>query len=207
MPLVALVPDPVERVECARRLANWAATDESAVQGAVRTAVQRGTAPPIEPSRLPPRRAAGEERHFHELAVLLFREPALAGRFSRETLVSLLPEGSWKAVVGALLDAAESRSSQSESIDLFAIEEQLDGDARTRLREVAVDDELFRSATEPESTIDTLVGRLCKRRIDARQRALTRKMADPEADHEAILQEKNRLKLEGLAPTAAARPG
>jgi DNA primase len=208
VPLVALVPDPVERVECARRLANWAATDESAVQGAVRTAVQRGTAPPVEPSRLPPSRAAGEERHFHELAVLLFREPMLASRFPRHRLESLLPEGSWKAVVGALLDAAESRPSErSEGIDLFSVEQQLDGDARARLREVAVDDELFRSATEPELAIDALVGRLGKRRIDARQRELTRKMADPAADHDAILQEKNRLRLEGLALTAAPRPG
>jgi DNA primase len=208
VPLVALVPDPVERVECARRLANWAATDEPAVQAAVRIASQRGTAPAVEPSRSAPVRAAGEERHFHELAVLLFREPALATRFPRQALESLLPEGSWKAVVGALLDAALSTASEpSESIDLFALEERLDEDARVRLREVAVDDELFRSATELESTIDALVGRLGKRRIDARQKELTRKMADPEADHDAILQEKNRLRTEGFSLTVEPRPG
>ena len=200
VPLVALIPDPVERVEHARGLANWAATDEPAVQAAVRIAVQRGTAPPIEP-RSAPRRAASEERHLHELAVLLFRKPALAGRFPRETFESLLPGGSWKAVVGALLDAAESGwTDRSGCVDLFAVEERLDEDARARLREVAVEDELFRSAAaEPELAIDALVGRLDKRRIAARQRELTRKMADPEADHDAILREKNQLRLEGLA--------
>ena len=208
VPLVALIPDPVERVEHARRLANWAATDEPAVQAAVRTAVQRGTAPLIEPSRSAPRRAAGDERHLHELAVLLFRKPALAGRFTRETLESLLPEGSWKAVVGVLLEAAESGwTDESGSVDLFSVEERLDEDARARLREVAVDDELFRSAIEPESAIDALVGRLDKRRIDARQRELTRRMAEPEANHDEILREKNRLRLEGLALTPAPRPG
>ena len=111
-------------------------------------------------------------------------------------------------MVGVLLEAAESGwTDESGSVDLFSVEERLDEDARARLREVAVDDELFRSAIEPESAIDALVGRLDKRRIDARQRELTRRMAEPEANHDEILREKNRLRLEGLALTPAPRPG
>jgi DNA primase len=200
VPLVALIPDPVERVEYARRLANWAATDEQAVQAAVRTTVKGASAPAVEPSRAAPQRATRDERHLRELAVLLFRQPVLAVRFAREPLEALLPAGSWKAVICALLDAGESgESDPSGAVDLFALEERLDEDARARLREVAVDEELFTSANGLDPAFDALIARLEKRHVDARQRELTREMADPEADFEAILREKERLRQLGLA--------
>ena len=206
VPLVALIPDPVERVEYARRLANWAAADERAVQAAVRTTVQGGSASAVEPSRAAPLRATRDERHLRELAVLLFRQPVLAARFAREPLEALLPAGSWKAVICALLDAGESGASdRSGAGDLFALGERLDEDARARLREVAVD-ELFTNATELEPAFDALVARLEKRRVDQRQKELTREMADPEADFDAILREKARLQQSGLALIPADAP-
>jgi hypothetical protein len=132
--------------------------------------------------------------------VLLFRQPVLAVRFAREPLEALLPAGSWKAVICALLDAGESGGSDpSGAIDLFALEERLDEDARARLREVAVDEELFTSANGLDPAFDALIARLEKRHVDARQRELTREMADPEADFDAILREKERLRQLGLA--------
>jgi len=199
VPLVAHIPDPVERVEYGRRLASYTATDEGAVQAAIRK-VTRGGSPALDETRVVPRKASGEERHIHELAVLLFRHPQLGLDFDRRALESLLPEGSWKAVIGALLDAAAAGCvDASGAVDLFALEERLDHDARSRLRAVALDEELFRGDVSPEEAIRAVAGRLEKRRIDALQKELTRRMSDPESDQDAILREKSRLKKEGLS--------
>ena len=198
-PLIARIPDGIERVEYARRLAAYTATEETAVQAAVRSAARGGSAV-VEESRVAPRKVSPEERHIHELAVLLFRHPRLAPHFRREVLESLLPQGSWAAVIGALLDAAAAgRTDEQGSVDLFALEERLDEDARARLRAVAVDEEIFRGDVPPEKAIGDVASRLEKRRVDALQKELTRKMSDPEADQDAILQEKSRLKREGLS--------
>jgi DNA primase len=204
VPVVARIPDGVERVEYGRRLAAYTATDEPAVQAALRGAARSGGAaavrPIVEESRIAPRTASGEERHIHELAVLLYRHPHLAEAFDRGALESLLPEGSWKAVVGALLDAgAAGTLDASGAADLFALEERLDADSRSRLRAVAVDEELFRGDVPPERAVRSVVARLEKRRVDALQKELTRRMSDPEADQDAILKEKSRLKKEGLS--------
>lgn len=208
VPLLAGIPDTVERVEYARRLASFTATDEAAVQAAVRKTA-RGGAPVVEESRVAPRKASGEERHVHELAVLLFRHPQLGLEFERRALESLLPAGSWKTVVGALLDAGASGSvDDSGAVDLFALEERLDEDARSRLRAVAVDEELFRGDVPPERAMRAVARRLEKRRIDALQKELTRRMSDPACDQDAILREKSRLKKEGLSLyRVAASPG
>ena len=207
VPLVAHIPDPVERVEVGRRLANWTATLESAVQAAIRTAARGGSAPIVEAAGVAPRRASAVERHLHQLAVLLFRDPKFSQLIERAPLESLLPEGSWKAVIGALLDAAERKAlDASGAADLFALGEDLDEDARARLRTVAMDDELFHGDTPPEQAIRDVVGRLEKRRIDALQRELTRRMGDPEADQDAIFKQKQRLTQEGLSLMRAVRP-
>jgi DNA primase len=199
VPSVARITDPVERVEYARRLANWTATDEQAVQAAVRTAARGGNVPVVEPSRAA-RPASREERHLHELSVLLFRYPQLARDFEHEPLKALLPEGSWRAVIAALLEVADAgHLDGSGSADLFVLEARMDEDARSRLRSVAVDDELFRGETPPGQAIREIVRSLEKRRVDALQKELTRRMGDPEADQDALLEEKKRLQKQGLA--------
>ena len=131
---------------------------------------------------------------------MLFRHPHLANLFEREPLESLLPEGSWKAVIGALLDAAESGTlDASGAADLFVLEDRMDEDSRSRLRAVAVDEELFRGETPPEQAIREIVGTLEKRRVDALQKELTRRMGDPEADQDALLEQKKKLQERGLA--------
>ena len=139
--------------------------------------------------------------------MLLFRHPKFSQLIERAPLESLLPEGSWKAVIGALLDAAERKAlDASGAADLFALGEDLDEDARARLRTVAMDEELFHGDTPPEQAIRDVVGRLEKRRIDALQRELTRRMGDPEADQDAIFKQKQRLSQEGLSLMRAVRP-
>ena len=200
VPIVAHIGDAVERVEYARRLAAWTSTDEPAVLAAVRTAARGGTAPVVESRHVAPRKASREERHLHELAVLLFRHPGLAADLERAPFEALLPEGSWKAVLGALLDAgSESVVDGTGAVDHFVLEDRLDEDARARLRSVAMDDDLFRGETAPRRALHDLVVRLEKRRIDALQKELTRRMGDPEEDQEAIFREKERLRREGLS--------
>ncbi len=203
VPLLARIPDAVERVEYGRRLASYTATEESAVQAALRGAARSGgdaAAPVVEEARIVPRAGSGEERHIHELAVLLYRHPQLATLFERRALESLLPEGSWKAVVVSLLDAAAAGLlDESGAADLFALEERLDEDSRARLRAVAVDEELFRGDVPPERALRDVAARMEKHRVDAMQKELTRKMSDPEADQDALLREKARLKKEGLS--------
>jgi len=205
VPVLARIADPVERVEYARRLASWTATDEQAVQATVRTAARGGSVPTVEAARVVPRRASSEERHLHELAVVLFRHPNLGALFQRDVLESLLPEGSWKAVVGALLDAADAGVvDASGAVDLFALEERLDEEARSRLRAVAVDEELFRGDTPPHRAIRAIGATLEKRSVDALRKELKRKMGDPEQDPDALLKEMDRLRREGLS---LMRPG
>ena len=199
VPLLALICDSVERVEYARRLAIWTATDEQAVQAAVRKGA-RGVSAEVVEASVAPRRTSREERHLHELAVLLFRHPQLAGNLNREALESLLPAGSWLAVIGALLDAADTGDlDASGAADVFMLAERMDEDARARLRAVAVEEELFRGETQPSDAIRDIVRALEKRRIDALQKELTRRMGDPEADHAAILEQKMKLREQGLA--------
>ena len=199
VPLISRIGDAVERVEYARRLATWTATDEQAVQAAVRKAARGGSAPQVETTRVAPRQASSEERHLHELAVLLFRHPHLGEEFDRAVLETLLPEGSWKAVIGALLDAAAGGAlDASGAVDLFALEDGLDEDSRSRLRAVAVDEELFRGDTVPRHAVREIGTALEKRRVDALRKELKRKMGDPEQDQDALLKEMDRLRREGL---------
>ena len=88
----------------------------------------------------------------------------------------------------------------------FALEERLDEDARVRLREVALDNERFRGDVPPEEAFDSVVRTFEKRRIDALQKELTRKMSDPEADLEEILRQKKKLKQEGLGAVRQPAP-
>ncbi len=69
-----------------------------------------------------------------------------------------------------------------------------------------MDEELFHGDTPPEQAIRDVVGRLEKRRIDALQRELTRRMGDPEADQDAIFKQKQRLTQEGLSLMRVVRP-
>ena len=199
VPLLALIDDSVERVEYARRLAIWTATDEQAVQAAVRKGAQ-GVSADVVDAIVAPRRASPEERHLHELAVLLFRHPDLAGSLDREVVKSLLPAGSWLAVISALLEAADSESlDASGAADVFMLADRMDEDARARLRAVAVEEDLFRGDTKPEQALQDIVRALEKRQIDALQKELTRRMGDPEADHAALLEQKTKLREQGLA--------
>ena len=199
VPLVAQLTDAVERDGYVQELSKWTAIDEQAVRDAVRTAVRGGNAPVVEP-RIAPHLATCEERHLHSLAVLLFRHPNLGQIFNREALESVLPGGSWRVVIRALLDAADAGGLDAMgAADLFALEQTMDEAARSHLRAVAVDGNLFQGETPVEQAILEIARNLERQHVAALQGELTRRLGDPEADHDAIMKEKQELQKGGLA--------
>jgi DNA primase len=200
-PLIAGVSDSVERSEYTRRLAAWTGADPEAVRTVVRSAATGVSAPQVKLADTPPRRHDSRaERHLRELAVLYYRYPRLHGRYEREQIDRLLPDGGWKTLVTYLLDVAETgRIAEDGSIGLSGIEEELDQEACARLRAIALDDALFTGDFSAEQALDDLVRSFERRRKRARQRELTRRLVDPGADSDAVMREKDELRGDGCA--------
>jgi DNA primase len=198
-PLIARVSHRIERDEYGRRLAVATDSDVASVQAVVRsegpgrTAARNEALGSIETPRTA-RRASPEERHHRDLAVLVYRHPWVVTAETRQQLDQVLPEGSWKAIIQVLLEAAGSGLlDASGAVDLFAIENRLDSEARARLREVAVSELLAAPQALPEQVLDHLLRRFSKRKLDARMKELTRRMREPDADTDELLREKQRL--------------
>ncbi len=204
---VALYQDPVERVEYARRLALVTSTDPAAVETVVRRAQSdargrhpresaRGGEPTGSSSapRLVDRTPAGrEEQHLHRLTQLAYLYPTLLSDNLRERVDELVPEGSWKAILMLLIDAAQDgHVDDGGAIDLDLLEERLDAEAAARLRRVAVDDWVQDSDTSPERMLDDILSWFTKRRRAAEKSQVTREFHDPDADHDDLLARKQR---------------
>ncbi len=199
-PFIALVRDPVERIEWARRLALVTDADPRAVEDIVHrsgnrdTARSRGvTAAPSlsEGARNLPAPTGQEERHLRQLAQLVYRMPTLLDDAARQRIDDLVPDGSWKSILFLLAEAAdEGRLDRSGSIDLFQLEDRLDDEATGRLHSIAVDDMLDESETPESVMLGDLLEWFARRRRKAESRDLTRRLRDPDADEDAILAEK-----------------
>jgi DNA primase len=204
---VALYQDPVERVEYARRLALVTSTDPGAVETVVRRAqsdsrgrrggeAPRADAPAAAPA--PPRlvdkpRAGREEQHLHRLTQIAYLHPTLLSDNLLERIDELVPEGSWKAILMVLIDAAQDgRVDDSGAIDLDLLEDRLDDEAAARLRRVAVDDWVQDSDTSPDRMLEDILGWFMKRRRAAEKSQVTREFHNPDADHDDLLARKQK---------------
>ncbi|MCZ6783619.1 MAG: DNA primase, partial [Proteobacteria bacterium] len=208
-PLIALVTDPVERAEFVRRLAVAAGADARAVESVVRAAGRGVRAPASELPEARPRRAKDpvEERQLRLLAALLFRHPRLAERRGPERTLEFVPDGSWKAVLEHLFTAAgEGALDSSGALDLFRVEEGLDEEARSRLREIAFEEALRESETPVEDAFDQVLDWFARRQRKAASEDLTRRMQEPDADDAALLAEKQR-QLEERRAAQGITPG
>jgi len=219
-PLVARVADAVSRDEYTRRLAMAVDASSTAVAAIVRDAARgRVETPQVDQERLGlarARRDAPEERSLRALARLCLRRPDLIGDETALTLQEILPAGAWKSILLQIIAAAddglllpEKDDSPGRAVDAFAIESRLDEEARLRLREIAIDDTPFDSERSPEQVLDDLVAWFERRRLDARQREVNRRMRDPNADQDALLAEKQAQLLErrarlGVEPSGKA---
>lgn len=205
-PLVACVADAVSRDEYVRRLALAVDASTSAVASVVRDAA-RG--PERTPSvdgealgRSRTRRDGPEERQLRALARLCLQRPGLVGDELALKLQEILPVGAWKSIILQIVETAgEGKLVPGEEggVDPFAVESQLDEDARLRLREIAVDDAPIDGERAADRVLDDLVGWFDLRRIAAREQELTRRMRDPNADHGALLEERHALLQERKA--------
>ena len=197
-PLVALVADPVERSEYARRLAAASGARTDAVDSVVRAAGRGESAPRLASEPVVPRREPEslETRHLRQLARIVLCHPALATRHPRTTFETLLPDDSWKAVLLHLLDGACAGAGDAEGVaptlDLHELGAQLDEKARALLHEIAVDDEPIHGELPVEQVFDDLVRWFDSRRRAAERRVVTRRMSEPAADQATLLSEKQR---------------
>ena len=213
-PLIARVSDAVSRDEYVRRLAMAVDASQSAVGTIVRDAVRgSGEAPQVDSARLGierTRRDQPEDRQLRALARLCLQRPDLIGDETALTLHEILPVGAWKSIVLQLVEAANEGlllTGDQKGVDAFAIEDRLDEDAVSRLREIAIDDTPFDGERSAEQVLEDLVQWFERRRADARQRELNRRMRDPNADQDALLAEKQKQLAERRARIRARGHG
>jgi DNA primase len=194
-PLLALVPSGVERSAFAQRLALSVGTEVRHVEAAIRAATRGEDARDAVP--IPVRMNPLEDRKIRQLARSLVDHPNLAGRVSRQDVHELVPAGPLRELIAALLEAA----AEDRSVPLEEIAARLGAEEAHLLRQLAVAGE---EATEPgvaERTIDDTIRWLKRERLSERLKELTLKLRDPEADVQAILEEKDRLTKQRLAAT------
>jgi DNA primase len=205
-PLVARVADAVSRDEYIRRLAMAVDASTAAVTSIVRDAA-RGSAqtPQVDAEALGlvrARRDLPEERQLRALARICLQRPELVGDEMALKLHEILPVGAWKSIILQIIESAAEGlliTGGEGEVDSFAVESQLDEEARLRLREIAMDDTPIAGERKADQVLDDLIGWFDLRRISAREQDLKRRLRDPEADHTALLAERHALLLERRA--------
>jgi DNA primase len=211
-PFVAAIPNPVERSEYARRLAVATGAAPSAVEDVVRS-IGRGAGARVSSddltARLAPRSDAGEDRHLRLIAGILARHPGFATDELCAQMHEVLPAGPHKDLILAVADAAADGLVDHEgALDVNACAERLAPESMALLRDVLFDDRLSDPDVPASEVLVHLLGRYVAKDLEAREKELKRRMQEPDADHAALLRERQKL-LErkraaaGLAPGAA----
>jgi DNA primase len=185
-PLLAMVVDPVERGELARRLALATYTELRHVELAIRQAAH-GKSVAATPEVMPtgtPRRHGPEDRFVRDVARLLLRHPGLAARIPAEEVVEALPEGMWRDLVALLFEHGS---------DSGALADHLEGDARAALLALAIEDAPDLDEAVAAQVLEQTVARLRDRRQKQEHRSFTRNLHDlSSADALALLTAKQR---------------
>jgi DNA primase len=213
-PLIARVADAVSRDEYIRRLAMAVDASTAAVTVIVRDAA-RGSAqtPQIDSEALGlirTRRDLPEERQLRALARMCLQRPELVGDEMALKFQEILPAGAWKSIILQIIESAGEGlliAGGAGGVDSFAVELQLDEDARLRLREIAIEDAPIDGERTADQVLDDLIGWFDLRRIAAREQDLKRRLRDPEADHTALLAERHALLLERRAHLGVGSSG
>jgi DNA primase len=205
-PLIAKVADAVSRDEYIRRLALAVGASTGAVAAVVRDAARDPSrTPQVESERLGlarDKRDAPEARQLRALTRFCLQRPELIGDETALRLQEILPEGSWKSIILQIIAAADEgllNVGESGGVDLFAVEARLDEDAVRRLREIAIDDTPVDAERPVDNVLDDLIGWFDRRRSAPREQETTRRLRDPNEDHDALLAEKQKQLLERRA--------
>jgi DNA primase len=190
-PLLALVPDPVERGEFARRLALAVGADPADVAAALRRE-RKGDEP--EAAAAPARRMGPEDRHFATLLRLLIDHPAELARFDEDGLLALAPDAEWRALAAAVLAAPANA--------LGSLLETLEGERRRRLSALANEprSELDDAEQAPRIFSDTF-RKLSRMRLDHEKKTLTARIASGQSDLVEKQRQLEQRRMTGGFPT------
>ena len=202
-PLLAVLPDPVERGEYTRRLAMSCGIDVRDVEPVIRR-VARGESQADQgiegggASRI----AGPEDRRFADVVQVLLEHPAHAGEVEEDALLACAPDEVWSELTAAVLGACRGEG----AVDVSALADRLEGMARERLLRLAFRAEgLFDDADRALRTLRDSVAWLERRRQRIEAKALTERLRIPSEDHEALLLEKDR-QLERLRTAGGPQP-
>jgi DNA primase len=193
-PLLAKIPSAIERAGFAQRLALTVGAQLPHVEAAIRAAGRGEDARDAVPIAV--RDTGVEDRKIRQLARSLVDHPDLAGRVSRDEVHELVPAGPLRELIAALLEAA----AEDRSVSVEELAGRLGVQEARLLRQLAVSDDAI-EASAAARTIDDTIRWLRKERLSERLRALTKRLRDPDADVQAILEEKDRLTKQRLAAT------
>lgn len=191
-PLVALVPDPVARVEWARRLAVAAGADREAVETVVRSSARgRGIAAGESVVKsVKPRTESGEERHLRLLALILVHNAVYATDEISQSIQELIPEGPCKRMIFHLIDAAaEGLITDDGAIDVRAVEAQLSPEEASYLRELIVDESLLPTEVSAADVVDQILNRYRLKDLEGKAKELKRRMLDQSENQDKLFEE------------------
>jgi DNA primase len=198
-PLLARIPEAVERSEWARRLALAVDVEPGVVEQSLRRARRGGENEAREAVPEPPRRADRRVRWAQDLVAAVLAEPALAGAEPHDALCELLPESPARDA----LSFALSEAARAGVVDVAAIEADRDGAADPHgrasaalavLRAVALEGRFADSPEQARRAFDDVVSRLQdaddrearrQRRRDWHRDPETRSLSDAELLAEA----------------------
>jgi DNA primase len=202
-PLLAVLPDPVERGEYSRRLAMMCGTDARDVESAVRRVARDGSAPDrgagVDAAA---RTATPEDRRFAEVVQILLEHPDHAGEVEEDALLACAPDEVWSDLAVAVLAECGGKG----GVDVAALADRFEGLARERLLRLASRTEgLFDDAERALRALRDIMAWLERRRQRSEAKALTARLRVPSEDHEALLLEKDR-QLERLRSPSGSRP-
>jgi len=189
-PLLAVLPDPVERGEYTRRLAMVCGSDARDVEAAVRRVARGESAPDRGDSGgAPVRIATPEDRRFADIVQILLEHPAHAALVDEDALLACAPDEVWRELTASVLGECRGEG----GVDVAALADHCEGLARERLLRLASRAEgLFDDADRALRALRDTVAWLEKRRQRIEAKALTARLRIPSEDHEALLLEKDR---------------
>ena len=202
-PLVAAIPDPVERSEYARRLAMATRADASAVESVVRSAAGGRSVPAdprvgtaaeqgrvASPPAPEPKLSEPEQRHLRQLALIVSRHPELVTQEVHEQMREALPVCGLKELVFAFIEAGAKGDVDSEGrVDLSALAQSVSPQSLALAYEVVVDEALFPSGTPVTEVLTQILRSFLRKKLDAEQKRIKNRLNDPDADQEKALED------------------
>jgi len=202
-PLLAVVPDPVERGEYTRRLAMVCGSEPRDVEAVVRRVARGESAPDRgEEGGALVRSATLEDRRFADVVQIFLEHPAHAGEVDEDALLACAPDQVWSELTAAVLGECRGEG----GVDVAALTDRCEGLARERLLRLASQAEgQFDDAERALRALRDTIVWLERRRQRIEAKALTARLRIPSEDHEALLLEKDR-QLERLRSPGGPQP-